>query len=260
MRNAEQDAIEGLLRQVEEQHARCRRRGPWPAQRRIVFGLASSGVRVHARTPAPVLAQFLQRRRRIKAIEPAASAMRWFLRSMVRRALFVSADSREDRLDADLLEQLQHLVDVDRRALWRAQCRLDPPGCARLRLLAWIWNLRSTSRSDVRLLGEIDRAEDPHGEGPRQVGPGRFGRAATQLYRRLQAPLPLSPTHSAGCEIGDDLLRRGRTVVSPPCSSARRPPALRARARRRATRNTWPGTWMCDFRVSRSTAFYSVRG
>ena len=105
--------------------------------------------------------------------------MRWFLRSIVRRALSVGCAVKTGSMRI-FLQQLEHLGELQPARLELGQRGLDAAG---LRAIAGLEEVAAAPADAMHLLGEIDRAE-PHGEGARQVA-GHLRRAAAQLYRQL---------------------------------------------------------------------------
>ncbi len=128
---------------------------------RMVFGLPRGGeLGAHA---APVLPQFLRRQRGIEAVEQQLGDA--LVLAQHRAACALGGMRGEHRLDADLLQQLEHLVEREAAALELGERGLDS---ARLRALAGLEEIAAAAADAMHLLGEIDRAE-PHGEGARQV-------------------------------------------------------------------------------------------
>ena len=153
-----QDAIEDL---GEIEHHVLALVGHREPLARMVFGLPGGGeLGAHA---APVLAQLLRRERGIEAVEQQLGDALVLAQHRASRAL--GGMRREDRLDADLLQQLEHLVEREPAALELGQRGLDAPG---LRTIAGLEEIAAAPPDAMHLLGQIHRAE-PHGEGARQV-------------------------------------------------------------------------------------------
>ena len=165
-----QDAIEDL---GEIEHHVLALVGHGQPLARMVFGLPGGGdLGAHA---APVLAQLLRRQRGVQPIEQQLGDALVLAQHGPARAL--GGMRGEHRLDADLLQQLEHLVEREAAVLELGERGLD---AARLRALAGFDEIAAAPADAMHLLGEIHRAE-PHGEGARQVA-GHLRRAAAQLY------------------------------------------------------------------------------
>ena len=105
--------------------------------------------------------------------------MRWFLRSIVRRALSVGCAVNTGSMRIRL-QQLEHFLEVEPARLELGERGLD---AARLRALAGFEEVAAAAADAVHLLGEVDRAE-PHRERAREVARD-LRRAATQLDGEL---------------------------------------------------------------------------
>ena len=90
--------------------------------------------------------------------------MRWFLRSIVRRALSVGCAVNTGSMRI-FFSSSSTSASVKPRVLELGERRLD---AARLRALAGFDEIAAAAADAMHLLGEVDRAE-PHGEGARQV-------------------------------------------------------------------------------------------
>jgi hypothetical protein len=139
----------------------------------MIFRLPRRGdLGAHA---APVLAKLLRCERGIQAIEQQFGDALVLAQHGPTRTL--RGMRGEHRLDAYLVEQLQHLRQRVAAILELGERRLD---AARLRAFAGFEEVAAAAADAVHLLGEIDRAE-PHGERAGQV-PGHLRCAAAQLY------------------------------------------------------------------------------
>ena len=105
--------------------------------------------------------------------------MRWFLRSMVRRALSVGCAVNTGSMRIRLSSS-STFSSVKPRALSAVERRFD---AARLRALAGFEEIAAAAADAMHLLGEVDRAE-PHGEGAREIA-RHLRRAAAQLDAEL---------------------------------------------------------------------------
>src|SRR5215204_3314642 len=86
----------------------------------------------------------------------------------------------EHRLDADLLQQLEHIGETQSARLEGVQRGFDT---TRLRPLAGFEEIAAAAADTMYLLGQVDRAK-PHREGAREIT-GHLRSAAAQLYRQF---------------------------------------------------------------------------
>ena len=162
-----QDAIEDL---GEIEHHVLALVGHRQPLARMIFGLPRGGdLGAHA---APVLPQLLRRQRGIEAVQQQLGDA--LILAQHRAAGALGGMRGEYRLDADLLQQLEHLVQREAAVLELGERRLDS---ARLGAFAGLDEIAAAAADAMHFLGEIDRAE-PHGEGARQVA------------RHLRSPAP----------------------------------------------------------------------
>ena len=173
-----QDAVEDL---GEIEHHVLALVGHRQAFARMIFGLPRGGdLGAHA---APVLAQLLRRQRGIQAVEQQLGDALVLAQHGAAGAL--GGMRGEHRLDADLLQQLEHLGQREAAVLELGERRLD---AARLGAFAGFEEVAAAAADAVHLLGEIDRAE-PHGEGARKIA-RHLRRPAAQLDAEARPRLP----------------------------------------------------------------------